>query len=160
MDNPNNTSPNPKILTAASWLMIVVGILVMIHGGMNVAYCADADRLRTIAGMLIPAVLLIIGGILVERSKRYREASDKATAMFALAIISGMLLKVQTAPNGLQANTTLYFIWDTLGFIALILVTIAWAGLRIITIRYEKNHPDDEDDDNDEFDEFDEYDDE
>ena len=50
MDNPNNTSPNPKILTAASWLMIVVGILVMIHGGMNVAYCADADRLRTIAG--------------------------------------------------------------------------------------------------------------
>ena len=155
MDNPNNTSPNPKILTAASWLMIVVGILVMIHGGMNVAYCADADRLRTIAGMLIPAVLIIIGGILVERSKRYREASDKATAMFALAIISGMLLKVQTAPDALQANTTLYFIWDTLGFIALILVTIAWADLRIITIRYEKNHPDDEDDDNDEFDEYD-----
>lgn len=155
MDNSNNTSPNSKILTAASWLMIVVGILVMIHGGMNVAYCADADRLRTIAGMLIPAVLLIIGGILVERSKRYREASDKATAMFALAIISGMLLKVQTAPDALQANTTLYFIWDTLGFIALILVTIAWAGLRIITIRYEKNHPDDEDDDNDEFDEYD-----
>lgn len=155
MDNPNNTSPNPKILTAASWLMIVVGILVMIHGGMNVAYCADADRLRTIAGMLIPAVLLIIGGILVERSKRYREASDKATAMFALAIISGMLLKVQTAPDALQANTTLYFIWDTLGFIALILITIAWAGLRIITIRYDKNHPDDEDDDNDEFDEYD-----
>ena len=155
MDNPNNTSPNPKILTAASWLMIVVGILVMIHGGMNVAYCADADRLRTIAGMLIPAVLLIIGGILVERSKRYREASEKATAMFALAIISGMLLKVQTVPDALQANTTLYFIWDTLGFIALILVTIAWAGLRIITIRYEKNHPDDEDDDNDEFDEYD-----
>lgn len=155
MDNPNNTSPNPKILTAASWLMIVVGILVMIHGGMNVAYCADADRLRTIAGMLVPAVLLIIGGILVERSKRYREASDKATAMFALAIISGMLLKVQTAPDALQDNTTLYFIWDTLGFIALILVTIAWAGLRIITIRYDKNHPDDEDDDNDEFDEYD-----
>lgn len=155
MDNSNNTSPNPKILTAASWLMIVVGILVMIHGGMNVAYCADADRLRTIAGMLIPAVLLIIGGILVERSKRYREASDKATAMFALAIISGMLLKVQTAPDALQANTTLYFIWDTLGFIALILITIAWAGLGIITIRYDKNHPDDEDDDNDEFDEYD-----
>ena len=155
MDNPNNTSPNPKILTAASWLMIVVGILVMIHGGMNVAYCADADRLRTIAGMLVPAVLLIIGGILVERSKRYREASDKATAMFALALISGMLLKVQTAPDALQDNTTLYFIWDTLGFIALILVTIAWAGLRIITIRYDKNHPDDEDDDNDEFDEYD-----
>lgn len=155
MDNPNNTSPNPKILTAASWLMIVVGILAMIHGGMNVAYCADADRLRTIAGMLLPAVLIIIGGILVERSKRYREASEKATAMFALAIISGMLLKVQTVPDALQANTTLYFIWDTLGFIALILVTIAWAGLRIITIRYEKNHPDDEDDDNDEFDEYD-----
>lgn len=155
MDNPNNTSPNPKILTAASWLMIVVGILVMIHGGMNVAYCADADRLRTIAGMLIPAVLLIIGGILVERSKRYREASDKATAAVALAMISGMLLKVQTVPDGLQANTTLYFIWDTLGFIALILVTIAWVGLRIITIRYEKNHPDDEAGDNDEFDEYD-----
>lgn len=155
MDNPNNTSPNPKLLTAASWLMIVVGILVMIHGGMNVAYCADADRLRTIAGMLLPAVLIIIGGILVERSKRYREASDKATAAVALAMISGMLLKVQTAPDALQANTTLYFIWDTLGFIALILVTIAWAGLSIITIRYEKNHPDDEDDDNDEFDEYD-----
>ena len=155
MDNPNNTSPNPKLLTAASWLMIVVGILVMIHGGMNVAYCADVDRLRTIAGMLIPAVLIIIGGILEERSKRYREASDKATAAVALAMISGMLLKVQTAPDALQANTTLYFIWDTLGFIALILVTIAWAGLRIITIRYEKNHPDDEDDDNDEFDEYD-----
>ena len=91
MDNPNNTSPNPKLLTAASWLMVVVGILMLIRGGLSVAYCADADRLRTIAGMLIPAVLLIIGGILVERSKRYREASDKATAMFALAIISGML---------------------------------------------------------------------
>ena len=155
MDNPNNTSPNPKILTAASWLMIVVGILVMIRGGMNVAYCADADRLRTIAGMLVPAVLLIVGGILVERSKRYREASDKAMTALALAIVSGVLLKCMTAPDGLQANTTLYFIWDTLGFIALILVTIAWVGLRIITIRYEKNHPDDEDDDNDEFDEYD-----
>lgn len=155
MDNPNNTSPNPKILTAASWLMIVVGILVMIRGGMNVAYCADADRLRTIAGMLLPAILLIIGGILVERSKRYREASDKAMTALALAIVSGALLKCMTAPDGLQANTTLYFIWDMLGFIALILVTIAWVGLRIITIRYEKNHPDDEDDDNDEFDEYD-----
>lgn len=155
MDNPNNTSPNLKILTAASWLMIVVGILAMIHGGMSVAHCVEADRLRTIAGMLVPAVLLIVGGILVERAKRYREASEKATAMFALAMISGMLLKVQTAPDGLQANTTLYFIWDTLGFIALILVTIAWVGLRIITIRYEKNHPDDEAGDNDEFDDYD-----
>ena len=130
MDNPNNTSPNPKILTAASWLMIVVGILVMIHGGMNVAYCADADRLRTIAGMLVPAVLLIVGGILVERSKRYREASDKATAMFALAIISGMLLKVQTAPDALQANdNALFYHGIRSGLSALILVTIAWAGL-------------------------------
>ena len=151
MDNPNNTSPNPKILTAASWLMIVVGILVMIHGGMNVAYCADADRLRTIAGMLVPAVLLIIGGILVERSKRYREASDKAMTALALAIVSGALLKCMTAPDGLQANTTLFFIWNLIGVIALILVSIAWMGLKIISNRY----PDDEDDDNDEFDEYD-----
>ena len=44
MDNSNNTSPNPKVLTAASWLMIVVGILAMIHGGIipmgGMAYCA------------------------------------------------------------------------------------------------------------------------
>lgn len=151
MDNSNNTSPNPKLLTAASWLMIVVGILAMIHGGMNVAYCADADRLRTIAGMLLPAVLIIIGGILVERSKRYREASDKAMAALALAIVSGALLKCMTAPDGLQANTTLFFIWNLIGVIALILVSIAWMGLKIISNRY----PDDEDDDNDEFDEYD-----
>ena len=151
MDNPNNTSPNPKILTAASWLMIVVGILVMIRGGMNVAYCADADRLRTIAGMLAPAILIIIGGILVERAKRYREASDKAMTALALAIVSGALLKYMTAPDGLQANTTLFFIWNLIGVIALILVSIAWMGLKIISNRY----PDDEDDDNDEFDEYD-----
>ncbi len=151
MDNPNNTSPNPKILTAASWLMIVVGILVMIRGGMNVAYCADADRLRTIAGMLVPAILIIIGGILVERAKRYREASDKAMTALALAIVSGALLKYMTAPDGLQANTTLFFIWNLIGVIALILVSIAWMGLKIISNRY----PDDEDDDNDEFDEYD-----
>ena len=151
MDNPNNTSPNPNILTAASWLMIVVGILVMIRGGMNVAYCADADRLRTIAGMLVPAILIIIGGILVERAKRYREASDKAMTALALAIVSGALLKYMTAPDGLQANTTLFFIWNLIGVIALILVSIAWMGLKIISNRY----PDDEDDDNDEFDEYD-----
>ena len=150
MDNPNNTSPNPKILTAASWLMIVVGILVMIHGGMNVAYCADADRLRTIAGMLIPAVLLIIGGILVERSKRYREASDKATAMFALAIISGMLLKVQTAPDALVANETLCSAWNIIGLISLILGSVAWLGLMLLTIRYDRNPRDDVGEDDDE----------
>lgn len=150
MDNSNNTSPNPKILTAASWLMIVVGILVMIHGGMNVAYCADADRLRTIAGMLIPAVLLIIGGILVERSKRYREASDKATAMFALAIISGMLLKVQTAPDALQANETLCSAWNIIGLISLILGSVAWLGLMLLTIRYDRNPRDDVGEDDDE----------
>ena len=154
MDNSNNTSPNPKILTAASWLMIVVGILVMIHGGMNVAYCADADRLRTIAGMLIPAVLLIIGGILVERSKRYREASDKATAAVALAMISGMLLKVQTAPDALVANATLYSAWSLIQHLIVILVSIAWVGLMLLTIRYETNRQGgvviDEDDEDDE----------
>lgn len=151
MDDRKIPSPNPKILTAASWLMIVVGILVMIRGGMNVAYCADADRLRTIAGMLVPAILIIIGGILVERAKRYREASDKAMTALALAIVSGALLKYMTAPDGLQANTTLFFIWNLIGVIALILVSIAWMGLKIISNRY----PDDEDDDNDEFDEYD-----
>ena len=154
MDNSNNTSPNPKILTAASWLMIVVGILVMIHGGMNVAYCADADWLRTIAGMLIPAVLLIIGGILVERSKRYREASDKATAAVALAMISGMLLKVQTAPDALVANATLYSAWSLIQHLIVILVSIAWVGLMLLTIRYETNRQGgvviDEDDEDDE----------
>lgn len=154
MDNSNNTSPNPKILTAASWLMIVVGILVMIHGGMNVAYCADADRLQTIAGMLIPAVLLIIGGILVERSKRYREASDKATAAVALAMISGMLLKVQTAPDALVANATLYSAWSLIQHLIVILVSIAWVGLMLLTIRYETNRQGgvviDEDDEDDE----------
>ena len=154
MDNPNNTSPNPKILTAASWLMIVVGILVMSHGGMNVAYCADADRLRTIAGMLVPAVLLIIGGILVERSKRYREASDKATAAVALAMISGMLLKVQTAPDALVANATLYSAWSLIQHLIVILVSIAWVGLMLLTIRYETNRQGgvviDEDDEDDE----------
>ncbi len=154
MDNSNNTSPNPKILTAASWLMIVVGILVMIHGGMNVAYCADADRLRTIAGMLIPAVLLIIGGILVERSKRYREASDKATAAVALAMISGMLLKSMDAPDALVANATLYSAWSLIQHLIVILVSIAWVGLMLLTIRYETNRQGgvviDEDDEDDE----------
>ena len=154
MDNSNNTSPNPKILTTASWLMIVVGILVMIHGGMNVAYCADADRLRTIAGMLIPAVLLIIGGILVERSKRYREASDKATAAVALAMISGMLLKSMDAPDALVANATLYSAWSLIQHLIVILVSIAWVGLMLLTIRYETNRQGgvviDEDDEDDE----------
>lgn len=154
MDNPNNTSPNPKILTAASWLMIVVGILAMIHGGMNVAYCADADRLRTIAGMLIPAVLLIIGGILVERSKRYREASDKATAAVALAMISGRLLKSMDAPDALVANETLCSAWNIIGLISLILGSVAWLGLMLLTIRYETNRQGgvviDEDDEDDE----------
>ena len=149
MDNPNNTSPNPKILTAASWLMIVVGILVMIHGGMSVAYCADADRLRTIAGMLIPAIL-IIGGILVERSKRYREASDKATAAVALAMISGMLLKSMDAPDALVANETLCSAWNIIGLISLILGSVAWLGLMLLTIRYDRNPRDDVGEDDDE----------
>lgn len=149
MDNSNNTSPNPKILTAASWLMIVVGILAMIHGGMNVAYCADADRLRTIAGMLLPAVLIIIGGILVERSKRYREASDKATAV-ALAMISGMLLKSMDAPDALVANETLCSAWNIIGLISLILGSVAWLGLMLLTIRYDRNPRDDVGEDDDE----------
>lgn len=150
MDNPNNTSPNPKILTAASWLMIVVGILVMIHGGMNVAYCADADRLRTIAGMLLPAVLLIIGGILVERSKRYREASDKATAAVALTMFSEALLKTMDAPDALVANETLCSAWNIIGLISLILGSVAWLGLMLLTIRYDRNPRDDVGEDDDE----------
>ena len=150
MDNSNNTSPNPKILTAASWLMIVVGILVMIHGGMSVAYCADADRLRTIAGMLIPAILIIIGGILVERSKRYRDASHKATAAVALALISGMLLKSMDAPDALVANETLCSAWNIIGLISLILGSVAWLGLMLLTIRYDRNPRDDVGEDDDE----------
>ena len=150
MDNSNNTSPNPKILTAASWLMIVVGILAMIHGGMNVAYCADADRLRTIAGMLLPAVLIIIGGILVERSIRYREASDNATAAVALAMISGMLLKSMDAPDALVANETLCSAWNIIGLISLILGSVAWLGLMLLTIRYDRNPRDDVGEDDDE----------
>ena len=150
MDNPNNTSPNPKILTAASWLMIVVGLLMLIRGGLNVAHCADADRLRTIAGMLIPAVLLIIGGILVERSKRYREASDKATAAVALAMISGRLLKSMDAPDALVANETLCSAWNIIGLISLILGSVAWLGLMLLTIRYDRNPRDDVGEDDDE----------
>ena len=137
MDNSNNTSPNPKILA-------------MIHGGMNVAYCADADRLRTIAGMLLPAVLIIIGGILVERSKRYREASDKATAAVALAMISGMLLKSMDAPDALVANETLCSAWNIIGLISLILGSVAWLGLMLLTIRYDRNPRDDVGEDDDE----------
>lgn len=157
MDNPNNTSPNPKILTAASWLMIVVGILVMIRGGMNVAYCADADRLRTIAGMMVPAILIIIGGILVERSKRYREASTKAMSAVALAIACEALLKTMDAPDALVANATLYSAWSIIQHLIVILITIVWLGLMLLTIRYETNRQGgvviDEDDEDDEDDE-------
>ena len=153
MDNSNNTSPNPKILTAASWLMIVVGILVMIHGGMNVAYCADADRLRTIAGMLIPAIVIIIGGILVERSKSYRDASTKAMSAVALAIVCEALFKSMDAPDALVANATLYSAWSLIQHLIVILVSIAWVGLMLLTIRYETNRQGgvviDEDDEDD-----------
>lgn len=150
MDDRKIPSPNPKILTAASWLMIVVGILVMIHGGMNVAYCADADRLRMIAGMLLPAILLIIGGILVERAKSYRDASTKAMSAVALAIVCEALFKSMDAPDALVANATLYSAWSLIQHLIVILVSIAWVGLMLLTIRYETNRQDgvviDEDD--------------
>lgn len=154
MDDRKIPSPNPKILTAASWLMIVVGILVMIHGGMNVAYCADADRLRMIAGMLLPAILLIIGGILVERAKSYRDASTKAMSAVALAIVCEALFKSMDAPDALVANATLYSAWSLIQHLIVILVSIAWVGLMLLTIRYETNRQGgvaiDEDDEDDE----------
>lgn len=139
MDDRKIPSPNPKLLTAALWLMIVVGILVMIHGGMNVAYCADADRLRMIAGMLLPAILLIIGGILVERAKSYRDASTKAMSAVALAIVCEALFKTMDAPDALVANATLYSAWSLIQHLVVILVSIAWVGLMLLTIRYETN---------------------
>ena len=154
MDDRKIPSPNPKLLTAASWLMIVVGILVMIRGGMNVAYCADADRLRMIAGMLLPAILLIIGGILVERAKSYRDASTKAMSAVALAIVCEALFKTMDAPDALVANATLYSAWSLMQHLIVILVSIAWVGLMLLTIRYETNRQGgvviDEDDEDDE----------
>ena len=155
MDDRKIPSPNPKLLTAASWLMIVVGILVMIRGGMNVAYCADADRLRMIAGMLLPAILLIIGGILVERAKSYRDASTKAMSAVALAIVCEALLKTtMDAPDALVANATLYSAWSLIQHLIVILVSIAWVGLMLLTIRYETSRQGgvviDEDDEDDE----------
>ena len=154
MDERKNPSPNPKLLTAASWLMIVVGILVMIRGGMNVAYCSDADRLRMIAGMLLPAILLIIGGILVERAKSYRDASTKAMLAVALAIVCEALFKSMDAPDALVANATLYSAWSIIQHLIVILVSIAWVGLMLLTIRYETNRQGgvviDEDDEDDE----------
>ena len=154
MDDRKILSPNPKLLTAASWLMIVVGILVMIHGGMNVAYCTDADRLRMIAGMLLPAILLIIGGILVERAKSYRDASTKAMSAVVLAIVCEALFKSMDAPDALVANATLYSAWSVIQHLIVILVSIAWVGLMLLTIRYETNRQGgvviDEDDEDDE----------
>ena len=154
MDDRKIPSPNPKLLTVASWLMIVVGILVMIHGGMNVAYCADADRLRMIAGMLLPAILLIIGGILVERAKSYRDASTKAMSAVALAIVCEALFKSMDAPDALVANATLYSAWSLIQHLIVILASIAWVGLMLLTIRYETNRQGgvviDEDDEDDE----------
>ena len=87
---------------------------------------------------------------MVERSKRYREASDKATAAVALAMISGMLLKSMDAPDALVANETLCSAWNIIGLISLILGSVAWLGLMLLTIRYDRNPRDDVGEDDDE----------
>ena len=112
------------------------------------------DRLRTIAGMLLPAILIIIGGILVERAKSYRDASSKAMAAVVLAIACVALLKTMDAPDALVANATLYSAWSIIQHLIVILITIVWLGLMLLTIRYETNRQGgvviDEDDEDDE----------